>query len=142
VSVTARRQFRFRQLTARIPWLKDDPNRRLKTITEAEYLALVTAERNGGAITRWNGSPLYPATIPDLIGVKDRRYFDRTVPKGQKRDYSQRRAVTGSTRVARYAGMQVATSAAMLSTITVDANTAGSRAARVKHFETPGMGIY
>jgi hypothetical protein len=61
-----------------VPWLKDDPNRRLKTITEAEYLALVTAERNGGAITRWNGSPLYPATIPDLIGVKDRKYLDRT----------------------------------------------------------------
>src|SRR5215467_11114345 len=50
------------------------------------------------------------------------------LPKGQNRDYSQRRAVTGSTRVARYAGMQVATSAAVLNTITVDANTAGSRA--------------
>jgi hypothetical protein len=61
-----------------VPWLKDDRNRRLKTVTEVEYLALVTAERNGGAITRWNGSPLYPATIPDLIGVKDRKYLDRT----------------------------------------------------------------
>ena len=50
------------------------------------------------------------------------------LPKRQKRDYSQRSAVTGSTRVARYAGMQVARSAAVLNTITVDANTAGSRA--------------
>src|SRR5580765_6944567 len=41
---------------------------------------------------------------------------------------SPRRAVTGSTRVARYAGMQVARNAAVLNTITVDANTAGSRA--------------
>jgi hypothetical protein len=60
------------------PWLKDDPNQRLKTITESEYSALVTAERNGGAITRWNGSPLFPAKIPDLIGLKDRKYVDHT----------------------------------------------------------------
>jgi hypothetical protein len=60
------------------PWLKDDPNQRLKTITESEYSALVTAERNGGAITRWNGSPLFPAKIPDVIGLKDRKYFDHT----------------------------------------------------------------
>lgn len=61
-----------------VPWLKDDPNQRLKTITEAEYNALVTAERNGGAITRWSGSPLFPAKIPDLIGLRDRKYFDHT----------------------------------------------------------------
>jgi hypothetical protein len=61
-----------------VPWLKDDANRRLKTVTEAEYNTLVIAERNGGAITRWNGSPLYPAKIPDLIGIKDRKYLDAT----------------------------------------------------------------
>ena len=61
-----------------VPWLKDDPNRRLKTITESEYNALVTAERNGGAITRWSGSPLFPAKIPDLVGLRDRKYFDHT----------------------------------------------------------------
>ncbi len=61
-----------------VPWLKDDPNQRLKSITEAEYRALVAAERRGGAITRWNGSPLYPAKIPDLIGIKDRKYIDHT----------------------------------------------------------------
>lgn len=61
-----------------VPWLKNDPNQRLKTITEAEYRALVTEERNGGAITRWNGSPLFPAKIPDLIGFKDRKYIDHT----------------------------------------------------------------
>lgn len=31
-----------------------------------------------GAITRWNGSLLYPAKIPDLIGIKDRKYIDHT----------------------------------------------------------------
>jgi len=61
-----------------VPWLKDDPNRRLQSITKDEYNALVAAERAGGAITRWNGSLLFPAKIPDLIGAKDRKYFDHT----------------------------------------------------------------
>ena len=61
-----------------VPWLNNDPNLRLKSIIEEEYAALVTAERNGGAITRWGGSPLFPAKIPDLIGVKDRKYLDHT----------------------------------------------------------------
>ena len=61
-----------------VPWLKNDPNQRLQNITSSEYSALVAAERSGGVITRWNGSPLFPAKIPDLIGVKDRRYFDHT----------------------------------------------------------------
>ena len=61
-----------------VPWLKNDPNQRLKEITETEYRALVTTERNGGAITRWNGSPLFPAKIPDLVGIKDRKYLDHT----------------------------------------------------------------
>jgi hypothetical protein len=61
-----------------VPWLKDDPNQRLRNITSPEYAALVTAEREGGAITRWNGSILFPAKIPDLIGFKDRKYVDHT----------------------------------------------------------------
>jgi hypothetical protein len=61
-----------------VPWLKSDPNRQLMTLTPAQYNALIAAERAGGAITRWNGSPLFPAKIPDLIGVKDRKYLDHT----------------------------------------------------------------
>jgi hypothetical protein len=61
-----------------VPWLRDDPNQRLRNMTDGEYAALVAAERTGGAITRWNGSPLFPAKIPDLIGFKDRRYIDHT----------------------------------------------------------------
>jgi hypothetical protein len=61
-----------------VPWLKDDPNQRLKDITVAEYSVLVAAEKDGGGITRWNGSPLFPAKIPDLIGIKDRKYLDHT----------------------------------------------------------------
>ncbi|HEX6895751.1 MAG TPA: hypothetical protein VF146_10780 [Bryobacteraceae bacterium] len=61
-----------------VPWLKDDPNRRLMSLPLDEYEALVAAERKGGAITRWNGSILFPAKIPDLIGIKDRKYLDHT----------------------------------------------------------------
>jgi len=61
-----------------VPWLKDDPNQRLTSLTAAEYDALVAAERMGGAITRWNGSIFFPAKIPDLIGIKDRKYLDHT----------------------------------------------------------------
>jgi hypothetical protein len=62
-----------------VPWLKRDPNVQLKSITPGEYNALIGAERAGGAITRWNGSPLFPAKMPDLIGVKDRKYLDHTL---------------------------------------------------------------
>jgi hypothetical protein len=61
-----------------VPWLKNDPNLILKNLTAAEYAALVAEERMGGAITRWNGSILFPAKIPDLIGIKDRKYIDHT----------------------------------------------------------------
>jgi hypothetical protein len=61
-----------------VPWLADDPNNRLKNFTESEYTALVAAGRSGGSIARWNGSLFYPAKIPDLIGIKDRKYIDHT----------------------------------------------------------------
>jgi hypothetical protein len=61
-----------------VPWLADDVNRKLKTITQAEYGALLTAAVRGGAMTRWNGSYFYPTKTPDLIGVKDRKYLDAT----------------------------------------------------------------
>src|SRR5690349_13649270 len=69
-----------------------------------------------------------PGSLRDSSPVEVLTGVSTGLPKGQKRDYSQRRAVTGSTPVARYAGMQVAKSAAVLNTITADANTAGSRA--------------
>ena len=61
-----------------VPWLKDDPNQRLKDFTDADYEEFVLAQRRAGAIARWNGSLLYPAKIPDLIGIKDRKYLDHT----------------------------------------------------------------
>ncbi len=60
------------------PWLGDrDPMKRLKSMdTEA-----ITATRPAvppGVIARHGASPYAPTNIPDLIGVKDRRYLDHT----------------------------------------------------------------
>src|SRR5207245_2643718 len=56
----------------------DDVNERLKTIAIDEYGALNGAFRRGGGLPRWNGSLYYPAKVPDLIGIKERRYIDHT----------------------------------------------------------------
>lgn len=60
-----------------VPWIKDDVHQNLKAARQADYEALDLAARAGG-IPRWNGSPLFPAKVPDLIGIKDRRYIDHT----------------------------------------------------------------
>jgi mono/diheme cytochrome c family protein len=61
-----------------VPWKKGDVNEKIKDVTMAEYTALATASRFGGGVPRWNGSLYYPAKVPDLIGVKDRKYIDHT----------------------------------------------------------------
>ena len=61
-----------------VPWKSGDVNERLKTITMDEYGALNGAFRRGGGLPRWNGSLYYPAKVPDLIGIKDRKYIDHT----------------------------------------------------------------
>jgi len=54
-------------------------NERLKTFTRLDYEAYIVAASRGGAVPRWNGSLLYPAKVPDLIGIKDRKYIDSTL---------------------------------------------------------------
>lgn len=61
-----------------VPWKTDDVNDRLKTVSLEEYGALNGAFRRGGGLPRWNGSLYYPAKVPDLIGIKDRKYIDHT----------------------------------------------------------------
>ena len=61
-----------------VPWMEGDIHERLKNITGTEFAALNAAVRYGGAIPRWNGSVYYPVKVPDLIGFKDRKYFDHT----------------------------------------------------------------
>jgi mono/diheme cytochrome c family protein len=61
-----------------MPWESDDVNAGLKTMTEPEFRSWFTAGQRGGALPRWNGSLYFPAKIPDLIGIKDRKYIDHT----------------------------------------------------------------
>ena len=61
-----------------VPWRKDDIHERVKAMTEAEYNLWINAAVRGGGVPRWNGSPYYSAKMPDLIGVKDRKYIDHT----------------------------------------------------------------
>jgi len=60
-----------------VPWLKDDINATLKTMT-AEQVGHVDGEPFLGTFVRFNASPWFTTKIPDLIGVKDRRYLDAT----------------------------------------------------------------
>jgi hypothetical protein len=60
------------------PWARDPAGEQLKTMTEAVFGEYVAANLRGGAVARWNGSILYPAKVPDLIGFKDRKYIDHT----------------------------------------------------------------
>lgn len=58
------------------PWLKDDQARLLRM--PAEEIASVHAAIPPGVMARHRASLFYPLQVPDLIGVKDRYYLDRT----------------------------------------------------------------
>ena len=61
------------------PWVKDDVHERLKQMSQEElarWNASVALAK--GVIPRWNGSVFFPAKVPDLIGVGDRKYLDHT----------------------------------------------------------------
>jgi hypothetical protein len=60
-----------------MPWLKPDPIARVATMTIDE-IASVYEAIPPGASTRVNLSLFAPAQIPDLIGVRDRRFLDHT----------------------------------------------------------------
>ena len=65
-----------RQLFA-VPWLKSDPHARMQEMSTEEFATLYEAVPPG-VISRFGSSILYPPQVPDLIGVKDRRYLDHT----------------------------------------------------------------
>jgi hypothetical protein len=74
----ALREFRaFDVLLFGIPWRRADPLSTLGTITLEKYIAAAEAVP-GGVLARHGTSPLLPVQIPDLIGVADRAYLDRT----------------------------------------------------------------
>jgi hypothetical protein len=61
-----------------VPWRENDINARLKTMTVEEYAPFLVAFLRGGGNPRWNGSIFFPTKIPDLIGIRDRKYIDHT----------------------------------------------------------------
>src|SRR5262249_41772458 len=61
-----------------VPWRENDVNVRLKTMTVEEYAPFLVAFLRSGGNPRWNGSIFTPTKIPDLIGIKERKYIDHT----------------------------------------------------------------
>ncbi len=59
------------------PWLKPDPVEALEEMSLDQIYDLHAAIPPG-VIARHRTSPFHPVQVPDLIGVKDRRYLDRT----------------------------------------------------------------
>ncbi len=61
-----------------VPWIKDDLHESIRTMTPEDLRELGRGAFATGIFPRWNGSPFYPTKIPDLIGIKDRKYIDHT----------------------------------------------------------------
>jgi hypothetical protein len=60
-----------------VPWLNPDPAARVNEMSLDELIdALNTLP--AGVVARQRTSVFYPAQVPDLIGVKERKYLDRT----------------------------------------------------------------
>jgi hypothetical protein len=59
------------------PWLKPDPNARLEQFSAAEIEAVHFAIP-AGVFARQGTSPFSPPKLPDLIGIRERRYLDAT----------------------------------------------------------------
>jgi len=59
------------------PWIEADPHAKLTQMSVEEFANTYKAIPPG-VITRFGSSVFYPPQVPDLIGVKDRRYLDHT----------------------------------------------------------------
>jgi hypothetical protein len=57
------------------PWLDNDPNARPERMSVSEIADILEAI-TPGVCARQGSSAFFPARIPDLIGVRDRRYLD------------------------------------------------------------------
>lgn len=77
-----------------VPWMPNDIHAGLKTMSDADTLALLFS-LPPGTFARFNGSPYYPTKVPDLIGLKDRKYIDHTATH----------RLRGPADVMRYAGL-------------------------------------
>ncbi|MEO8678417.1 MAG: hypothetical protein ABI665_05180 [Vicinamibacterales bacterium] len=61
-----------------VPWLKDDIHAGFQTMPEGDRQRIDGAPATSGTFSRFNGSPFFINHMPDLIGVRDRKYLDAT----------------------------------------------------------------
>jgi len=74
----ALKEFRaFDTLLFGIPWRTSDPLSRLGTVSLETYIGIYEAIPPG-VLARNGTSPVSPVQIPDLIGVQQRKFLDRT----------------------------------------------------------------
>ena len=74
---TARLRLQYFQSFA-MPWLKDDIHEQFKKMSFEDFEELDGTLRSASVFTRDDGSPFFPVKIPDLIGIRDRKYIDHT----------------------------------------------------------------
>ncbi|MBV8072019.1 MAG: hypothetical protein JO270_19080 [Acidobacteriaceae bacterium] len=67
----------FQLALYRVPWLKSDPINRVRTMS-VEEISAAKAAIPLGVVARHGSSLFTPVQIPDLIGVRDRKYLDHT----------------------------------------------------------------
>jgi hypothetical protein len=67
----------FIQLLFSTPWVRPDPLARIGQMSLEEVTSAYEAIPPG-VLARHGSSLFQPAQVPDLIGIKDRRYLDRT----------------------------------------------------------------
>jgi mono/diheme cytochrome c family protein len=60
------------------PWIADDVHAAFKAMSPPQLGPLLRGAFAVGLFPRWNGSSFYPTKIPDLIGIRDRKYIDHT----------------------------------------------------------------
>ena len=68
----------FNQALYAAPWIHPDPMERETSMSSEQINSEVLKTIPPGVISRHRASHLDPVQVPDLIGVKDRRYLDRT----------------------------------------------------------------
>jgi hypothetical protein len=59
------------------PWVKPDVHDQIRSMSRSDLDGLL-GSIVGGTFPRINGSPYFTTKIPDLIGIKDRKYIDHT----------------------------------------------------------------
>jgi len=77
---------RFTRSRFATPWIQPDPLQALDSMS-IEDIATAYGQMPAGVQARDEASILIPVQVPDLIGIKDRRYFDRT-GRSRHRDIS------------------------------------------------------